>query len=120
VSEDAPARPFLELIEATLASQGKTKTWLAKRAGVSRAAINNWRAQPRTPQASSVLAVADTLGIGHDKALRLAGLPSAGSTAPDDATDLSAFTPPALMERIHRLTSEIDRLTDELHRRVKD
>ena len=113
MSEDAPARPFLELVEAALASQGKTKTWLSQRSQVSRATINNWRTAPRTPHAANVLSVADALGIDRDKALRLAGLPSVGGESADDATDLSALPTAAIVERIHRLT-------DELGRRVKD
>lgn len=121
MSENAPALPFLQLVEATLAERGQTKTWLSQRSGVTRATLNNWRTKPRSPQASSVLAVADVLDIDHQKALRLAGLPSVGEALPaDDGADLSALQPPALVERIHRLTSELDRLTDELHRRIKD
>jgi transcriptional regulator with XRE-family HTH domain len=108
VSDNAPASRFLDLVEATLAQQGKTKTWLAQRSEVSRATINNWRKQPRTPQAASVLAIADVLGIGHDEALRLSGLPRA-EQPPADTTDLSALPLAAIVEEIHRLTGELAR-----------
>lgn len=74
MTDNAPARPFFELVEATLNRQGKTKAWLAQRSKVNRNTINNWGTQPRPPQAANVLAVADALGIEHDRALRLAGL----------------------------------------------
>ncbi|MEO3869413.1 helix-turn-helix transcriptional regulator [Nonomuraea sp. B12E4] len=110
MSENAPARPFLELVEATLTRQGKTKTWLSGRANVSRATINNWARQPRTPQSANVLAVADVLGIDHEKALRLAGL-AISSELPPEPTDLASLPTPALVEKLHRLTDELARRT---------
>lgn len=120
MTDHAPARPLFELVEQTLARQGKTKTWLSGRANVSRATLNNWRTAPRTPQAASVLAVADVLGIDHEKALRLAGLPSSDSPPPVEAADLSELPIPALAERLHHLSGELDRVADELARRARD
>jgi transcriptional regulator with XRE-family HTH domain len=120
VSDNTPAKPFLDLVEATLAEMGRTKTWLSQRSNVSRAAINNWAHQPRTPQASSVIAVATALGLDQKRALRLAGLPSTGDALETETTDLSEMPLPALAERLHHLSGELDRVADELARRAKD
>lgn len=114
MSDNAPARPFLDLIEATLKQQGKTKTWLAQRSSVSRAAINNWGWQPRPPQPGTVLQVADALGIEHDKALRLAGLTDE-APPPLDAglSDLSTVPTDALVDQLRLIG-------DELRRRIPE
>lgn len=102
MSDNAPARPLLELVEATLNQQGRTKTWLAGRSQVSRAAINNWRHQPRTPQAASVIAVADALGIDPDRALRLAGLSTETPRAESGTADLATVPTDDLLAEIRR------------------
>lgn len=112
VSDNAPALPYLELVEATLAKQGRTKTWLSKRSGVSRAAINNWRTQPRTPQASSVLAVADALGLDHDRALRLSGLPADAEPIAEGAR-LSELPTTVIVEKLHQFADELARRTQD-------
>lgn len=112
MSDNAPALPFFQLVEATLAERGQTKTWLSQRSGVTRTTLNNWRTKPRSPQASSVLAVADTLGIDRQKALRLAGLPANPATA-DDLANLADLPTGVLVERLHQIG-------DELARRAKD
>ncbi|MER7361844.1 helix-turn-helix transcriptional regulator [Nonomuraea wenchangensis] len=117
MSDNAPAKPFLDLVEATLAEMGRTKTWLSQRSNVSRATINNWAHQPRTPQSASVIAVAEALGIDQRRALRLAGLPSTGSAPETEAPDLSSMPLPALAERLHHLSEELDRVAAELARR---
>jgi transcriptional regulator with XRE-family HTH domain len=114
VTADAPARPLLDLVEATLKRQGRTKTWLASRSGVSRATINNWAHQPRTPQSSSVLAIANVLGIDQEHALRLAGLLNeATATRTDTIPDLSEVPTATLVAELHRIG-------DELARRIPD
>lgn len=106
MNNNAPARQFYELVEATLNKQGKTKSWLAQRSKVNRNTINNWATQPRTPQAGNVLAVADALGIEHERALRLAGLrteePSVDNSAP---TVAEASDEELLAEVLRRLKS---------------
>jgi lambda repressor-like predicted transcriptional regulator len=102
VSDNAPARPFLELIEATLNRQGKTKAWLAQRSKVNRNTINNWGIQPRTPQAGNVLAVADALGIEQDQALRLAGLRTDMPRAERDVPAITEASDEELLAELHR------------------
>lgn len=112
MSEEAPARQFFDLIEATLNKQGKTKTWLAQRSKVNRNTINNWSWQPRAPQSANVLAVADALNIEHDKALRLAGL---STPRPIEGEPLNLAEVPT-----DDLTSLLHRVGDELRRRIPD
>lgn len=70
----APARPWYDRVTAEIALRGWTKTQLSERSGVSRTAIDKWQKNPRPPQAASVNAVADALGIPRERALRLAGV----------------------------------------------
>jgi len=104
---NAPARQFYELVEATLNKQGKTKSWLAQRSKVNRNTINNWATQPRTPQAGNVLAVADALGIEHERALRLAGLRTEEPRVVDNSapTVAEASDEELLAEVLRRLKS---------------
>lgn len=108
-TDSPPALPLLELVEATLNLQGKTKTWLAEHSDVTRAAINNWRRQPRSPQAATVLAVADALGIEHGQALRLAGLSTGLPETESGPLDLTAMPTDALVQLLHRATDELSR-----------
>jgi transcriptional regulator with XRE-family HTH domain len=85
-----PARPWYDLVTETIALKGWTKAQLADRAGVSRPTVDNWRTNPRPPQARSVNAVADVLGIPRKEALRLAGVIADG-----DEADRS---PPSLLD----------------------
>jgi len=86
MAERAPARAWYDLVIETIALKGWTKTQLSERSSVSRTAIDKWRTNPRTPQAASVNAVADALGIPRERALRLAGIIGAGppQQVPDD------------------------------------
>ncbi|MFI7125922.1 helix-turn-helix domain-containing protein [Nonomuraea sp. NPDC050153] len=102
MSDNAPARPFLDLIEATLNRQGKTKAWLAQRSKVNRNTINNWGTQPRTPQAANVIAVAEALNIEQDRALRLAGLRTDMPRAEGEALALAAIPTDDLLAEIRR------------------
>lgn len=106
MTDDAPARPFFELIEATLNRIGKTKAWLSQRSKVNRNTINNWGTQPRTPQAANVIAVADALNIEQDRALRLAGLRT--DTPRDESRTPNLTTIPT------------DDLLAEIRRRIPD
>lgn len=70
----APAKPWYDTVIATIAVRGWTKAELSDRSGVARTTIDNWERNPRKPQAKSVNAVADAVGIPREQALRLAGI----------------------------------------------
>jgi hypothetical protein len=83
-----------------LAEQGKSKLWLHQRSGVARDTINALAKQPRPPQAATVAAIADVLGMDRQEAARLAGLPVNTLTAV--TVDLSHITDEALLAEMHR------------------
>lgn len=92
---------YRAVMEAT-ALKGWTKAELSERSGVSRSTIDNWAKNPRPPQARSVAAVADALGIDRAEAVRLAGI-----------VDPPAAEPPSrisarLRREIHRELSPED------------
>lgn len=104
----SPALPWYELVVKTIALKGWTKAQLTERSGIHRSTIENWRTNPRPPQARAVNSVADVLGIDRARALRLAGVITDVSTA-----DRS---PPSLLdERLGHENAEIIRslLRDE-------
>lgn len=72
--EAAPARPLYDEVERIRVRNGWTRVQLAKKAGVSRGTIDNWKTQPRAPLAPTVKDVAERLGISPEMALRLAGV----------------------------------------------
>lgn len=110
MSESIPGRPLYDHVVELLARQGRTKSWLAQRAGVSRVTLENWSKQPKPPQSATVLAVADALGMDHDEALRLAGLIPGGTTIPGGApTELHEVPSDALVAEINRLAAELRR-----------
>lgn len=89
---DAPARPWYlrALEEASL--RGWSKAELCERAGVARTTLDKWETNPRKPQARSVNAVADALGIPRSEALQLAGVIAsvpepAGDSVPQELVD---------------------------------
>jgi transcriptional regulator with XRE-family HTH domain len=105
-----PARPWYDLIIETIALKGWTKAQLADRAGISRPTIDNWRTNPRAPQARSVNAVADVLGISRDRALRLAGIISEPQPEP--------LVHPELAESLRKhVPDDAERIIAELERR---
>lgn len=83
--ESAPARPLYDEVERIRLRNGWTRVQLAKKAGVGRNTIDNWRTQPRAPLAPTVKDVAERLGIAADLALRLAGI-----TASEESTAIEA------------------------------
>lgn len=98
----------------TLSEQGRSQNWLHKRTGVSRNTIASWKAQPRPPQAGTVLTIADALGIDRGEALRLAGvMDDAAAARTGTAPDLSEIPTDALVE-------ELRRIGDELRRRIPE
>lgn len=105
----APARPWYDLVIETIALKGWTKAQLADRSGVSRPTVDNWRTNPKPPQARSVNAVADALGIPREHALRLAGVIAGPSEA-------ERSPPPALSEATKAMMRE--ELGDELAARL--
>lgn len=80
--EEAPARPLYDEVERIRLRNGWTKVQLAKRAGVGRNTIDNWRTQPRAPLAPTVKDVAERLDIDPEMALRLAGIVSMNKPTP--------------------------------------
>lgn len=107
-----PAAPFYARVMAELTSRGKGKLWLHKTSGVARNTIDNLEKQPRPPQAGTIAAIADTLGIDRKEAARLAGLP-VDTLQAVATTDLSALSS-------DQLAAESKRITDELRRRARD
>ncbi|MDH2424838.1 helix-turn-helix transcriptional regulator [Sphaerisporangium sp. TRM90804] len=102
-ADRAPAAPFHALVLATLNEQGKSQNWLHKRTGISRNTISAWAKQPRPPQAGTVLAVADALGIDRGEALRLAGVMADTKAALEGTTvDLSEVDTEVLLAEIRR------------------
>jgi transcriptional regulator with XRE-family HTH domain len=105
-----PARPWYDLIIETIAVKGWSKAQLADRAGISRPTVDNWRTNPRAPQARSVNAVADVLGISRERALRLAGV--IPDPEPEPLVDPEVA---AILRR--RYPDEAEELIAELERR---
>lgn len=110
VTERGPAAPWYDRVVAELARQGRTKTWLNRRSGVSRATIDNWEKQPKSPQAGTVTAVADVLGIPRDEAARLAGLPVEPLTA--RGVDPAELTNQEISAAIAAFAEELRRRAD--------
>lgn len=84
------AYPLYARVERERVLRGWSATQLHKQTGVSRSTIANWAFQSQPPQASTVNAVADVLGIERVEALRLAGILT--DPAEDDLPDLSGLT----------------------------
>ncbi|MEV0584038.1 helix-turn-helix transcriptional regulator [Nonomuraea sp. NPDC050310] len=70
-----PAYPLYERVLKELNTLNWTQEQFKAHSGVARSTIAKWRYQPRSPQASTVKAVAQALGIPEGEALRLAGIP---------------------------------------------
>lgn len=81
-----PAQAWYRRVTEVIALRGWSKQELSDRSGVARSTIDGWQRNPRRPQAKSVNAVADVLGIDRAEALRLAGVtaPAGDGTVPDD------------------------------------
>jgi len=74
MSANPPARAWYRRVTEAIALRGWSKAELSDRAGVARSTIDGWQRNPRKPQAKSVNAIADVLGIDRAEALRLAGI----------------------------------------------
>lgn len=99
---DAPRGAAYRLyvrVEMERALKGWTSTRLSKQTGVSRATIGKWATQPNPPNAPTVTAVADVLGISRLEALRLAGI------LDDDPEiiEMSAGERRAVLDLLHNL-----------------
>ena len=84
------ASAWFHLVMETTALKGWTKAELSDRSGVARSTIDGWARNPRPPQARSVVAVADTLGIDRAEAVRLAGIVTVGPAHADEPERISA------------------------------
>lgn len=103
VSDRAPAAPFHAAVMQALKTRGMTKAQLHQKSGVARSTIDTWKAQPRPPQAATVLAVADVLEIDRGEALRLAGVLADTKAAAEGTTvDLSDVDTDVLLAEIRR------------------
>lgn len=103
-----PARPWYDLVTETIALKGWTKAQLADRAGISRPTVDNWRTNPRAPQARSVNAVADVLGISRERALRLAGVIPDPDPEPLVDPELAAALRKHVPEDAERVIAELE------------
>lgn len=103
MTERAPAAPFHARVIATLNDQGRSLNWLHQQTGISRNTFAAWAKQPRPPQAKTVLAVANALGIDRGEALRLAGVMDDSKAAIEGTTvDLSEVDSDVLLAEIRR------------------
>lgn len=68
------AYPLFQRVQWEMAMKGWTATRLRRDSGVARSTIAKWATQPRPPLASTVILVADALGIDRETAIRLAGI----------------------------------------------
>lgn len=82
-ADHAPARELFDLTVQTTAVKGWSIADLASKSGVARSTIYGWRDNSGKPQAKSVNAVADALGIPRERALRLAGIIASPKPEPE-------------------------------------
>lgn len=87
--ERGVAYPFWERLEQARTSNEWTWDELAERSGVARSTINNLATGDRGPQARTVHALADAIGLDRDEAKWLAGFPGAKPPA-GQPTDVRA------------------------------
>ena len=95
----------------TTAVKGWSIAELGTRSGVARSTVYGWRDNPGRPQAKSVNAVADVLGIPRDRALRLAGI--IGTTPGKEPN-------PTIPKTLLRAIESEDDLTPEVRQAVID
>ena len=108
-ADRTPAREWYDLVVATAAVKGWSIADVFSRSGVARSTVYGWRDNRGKPQAKSVNAVADALGIPRERALRAAGI--IGERASPESERL---IPPKLLEAIQNDPE----LTDEQRRSV--
>lgn len=82
-ADHAPARELFDLAVQTTAVKGMSIADLASKSGVARSTIYGWRDNSGKPQAKSVNAVADVLGIPRERALRAAGIIAGAEPEPE-------------------------------------
>lgn len=127
-ADRAPARDWYNLAAETAAVKGWSMADLSNRSGVARSTIYGWRDNSGKPQAKSVNAVADALGIPRERALRLAGIiaapaPQAESPPerelprPDELERLRQHVRDVLGDKAERTLDAIDRAMGERPRR---
>ncbi|MGH3585304.1 MAG: helix-turn-helix domain-containing protein [Pseudonocardia sp.] len=79
-----PALPWWERLEDLRMDKGWSRVQLAQKAGVARTTVDGWKSNPRAPLVTTVVEVADRLGIERQEALRLAGLAPEPAPIPDE------------------------------------
>lgn len=97
-----PARGLYDLVEELRTRRGWTKVQLSRIAGVHRSTIENWKIQPKPPQASTVVEIADALYIDRDQALRLAGITGPTRRPPETAREPED----ELLTRVERIRAD--------------
>jgi hypothetical protein len=106
MTEGAPAARFHEAVLRVLQEQGRSKNWLHNKTGVARSTVDAWAIQPRPPQARTVLAVAEALGMDRTDALRLAGvLADLTVDINDEAVALTELDTDVLLAELRRRIS---------------
>lgn len=80
------AYPLYARVKREMALQGWTATRLRKESGIARSTLAKWEKQPRPPLASTVISVADALGLDRLTTLRLAGILN---DAPPEVPDMT-------------------------------
>lgn len=114
-----PAAPLYDAVMQALASKGWTKTRLWRESGVARSTIEAWETAPRPPQAATVHAVADALGIKRSEALRLAGIIIPGAAQP--AGDAGPAEPVEDVDRVaERLLNQLRSVADREDKSIGD
>jgi transcriptional regulator with XRE-family HTH domain len=111
----APARPLYERVENIRATNGWTKTRLAKVTGLPRTTLERWRDQPRRPLPETVVQVADALGINRDEALTLAGILADATEPPPLDSTVAELR--AELRAVQALNAAIERRLTELEGR---
>jgi transcriptional regulator with XRE-family HTH domain len=91
------ASALYDLVDRERALKGWSWTMLEERSGVSRSTVGKWRTRAGPPQAGTVVAVADALGIDRLLALRLGGVLYTGE--PEDM-------PPGLRKMLDALPED--------------
>ncbi|MGI9008128.1 MAG: helix-turn-helix domain-containing protein [Streptosporangiaceae bacterium] len=104
------ASALYELVDQRRAHQGLTWSAIHRKSGVSRSTVFRWRTAVRPPQAGTVLAVADALGIDHEQALHLGGVIVTQAERP------GTREPESHRQRVRRLQDELREATEKMMR----
>lgn len=105
--EKGPAAAFARRVEQERHRRGISKVALAASAKISRSTLERLGTQPSLPLPSTVLSLADVVGIDRDEALGLAGLGGVPVAKPD----VAAVLPETLADALARRLPDVDRET---------